>query len=270
MRLIVSRQDIGLWAASYIKERVGAFLPTAQQPFTLGLPTGGTVEGMYAHLCAFYQKGELDFQHIATFNMDEYVGLDPQHPQSYHYYMHHHLFSRVNLQPSRTHLLNGQAADLQKECDSYEQAIRQAGGIDLFLGGVGRNGHLAFNEPGSAFTSRTRPVTLEPNTRQANARFFEGDESRVPKQALSVGIGTVLDAREILFLALGEPKAQAVARLSLGEITPAWPITALKTHPRATLLVDEAAASLLTGPAREQLTKQQQQYPRAATWQLEL
>lgn len=270
MRLVVSNQDIGLQAASLIKERVHAFAPSAQKPFVLGLPTGGTVEGMYAHLCTFYRTGELDFQHIHTFNMDEYVGLSPQDPQSYHYYMKCHLFDGVNLQPQHTHLLNGLAADLQQECKAYEQAINQAGGIHLFLGGVGRNGHLAFNEPGSSFSSRTRPVTLEPNTRQANSRFFGGGVSRVPSQALSVGIGTVLDAREILFLASGEQKAQAVARLSLGEITPQWPITALKTHANATLLVDEAAASLLTGPAGEQLRKLRQQNPQAKTWQLEL
>ncbi len=270
MRLVVSNQDIGLQAASLIKERVHAFAPCAQKPFVLGLPTGGTVEGMYAHLCTFYRTGELDFQYIHTFNMDEYVGLSPQDPQSYHYYMKHHLFEGVNLQPQHIHLLNGLAGDLQKECNAYEQAIKQAGGIHLFLGGVGRNGHLAFNEPGSSFTSRTRPVTLEPNTRQANSRFFGGDVSRVPSQALSVGIGTVLDAQEILFLASGEQKAQAVARLSLGEITPKWPITALKTHANATLLIDEAAASLLTGPAGEQLSKLRQQNPQAKTWQLEL
>ncbi|MBR4682599.1 MAG: glucosamine-6-phosphate deaminase [Elusimicrobiaceae bacterium] len=270
MRLIVSKQDIGLWAASFIKSRVQAFAPTAQKPFVLGLPTGGTVEGMYAYLCDFCRKGELNFQHIITFNMDEYVGLSAQDPQSYHSYMKHHLFNGVNLPAEQAHILNGLADDLQQECNRYEQAIRQAGGIHLFLGGVGRNGHLAFNEPGSSFSSRTRPVTLEPNTRQANARFFGGDVSRVPTQALSVGIGTVLDAKEILFLASGEQKAQAVARLSLGEVTPQWPITALKTHPHATLLVDEAAASLLTGYAAEQLARLRKEHPQDHFWQLEL
>ena len=270
MHLIVTTQDIGLWAASFIKSRIQSFAPTAAKPFVLGLPTGGTVEGMYAHLCGLYQKGALNFQHIITFNMDEYVGLSPQDPHSYHYYMKHHLFDGVNLPPSQTHILNGLATNLQQECDSYEQAIQQTGGIHLFLGGVGRNGHLAFNEPGSSFTSRTRPVTLEPNTRQANARFFDGDVSHVPQQALSVGIGTVLDAREILFLASGTQKAAAVARLSVGEITPTWPITALKTHPQATLLADEAAASLLTGNAALQLRQLREQNPQADAWRVEL
>lgn len=270
MRLVVSKQDIGPWAASFIQSRVQAFAPTAQKPFVLGLPTGGTVEGMYACLCQLHQQGKLDFQHIYTFNMDEYVGLSPQDPHSYHYYMKTHLFDGVNLPPAQTHILNGLADNLQQECDAYEQKIKQVGTIHLFLGGVGQNGHLAFNEPGTAFTSRTHPVTLEPSTRQANARFFNGELSRVPQQALSVGIGTILEAQEILFLASGQHKASAVARLSLGEITPQWPITALKTHPRATLLVDEDAASLLTGPALQQLTQLKQQQPHAPVWQLEI
>lgn len=270
MKLIVTEQNLGLWAASFIKERVQSFAPTSKKPFVLGLPTGGTVVDMYAHLCALCQRGELDFQHIYTFNMDEYVGIPAQDEHSYHYYMKHHLFDSVNLPASQAHILNGLANDLQQECDLYEQAIKQIGGIHLFLGGVGQNGHLAFNEPGSSFSSRTRPVTLEPNTRQANARFFDGDITRVPTQALSVGIGTVLEAREILFLASGEKKAQAVARLSLGEITPQWPITALKTHANATLLVDKEAASLLVGRVREELQQLQQKNPRAAQWQVEL
>lgn len=270
MQLLVSQHAIGQLAAEYIKTQINRFAPTAECPFVLGLPTGGTVEEMYACLCELYQKGELDFSSVITFNMDEYAGLPPSHPQSYHFYMKHNLFDHVNLKPENTHILDGLAPDLTQECNTYEQAIKQAGGIRLFLGGVGRNGHLAFNEPGSAFTSRTRPVTLEPSTRRANSRFFGNDESRVPSQALSVGIGTVLDAKELLFLASGEPKAQAVARLSLGEITPQWPITALKTHANATLLVDEAAASCLTGNALEQLQQQRVENPQAQMWPIAL
>ena len=256
MRLLVLQRDLGIWAAEQICNKIAAFSPTAQKPFVLGLPTGGTVEGMYAHLCKLYQTGKLDFSHVVTFNMDEYAGLAPQDPQSYHYYMQHHLFDGVNLPENQRHILDGQAENLQTECEAYEKAIRAAGGIHLFLGGVGRNGHIAFNEPGSSFSSRTRPVVLEENTRQANARFFDGDISRVPTQALSVGIGTVLDAQEILFLASGQTKAQAVARLTLGEIDPQWPITALKTHPHATLLVDTAAASALPDEMKANIHQQ--------------
>lgn len=256
MRLLTTQQDLGNWAANYICQKIHAFEPSSQKPFVLGLPTGGTVEGMYAHLCQLHQQGQLDFSHICTFNMDEYAGLSAENPHSYHFYMKHHLFDGINLPPSQRHILNGQAADLQAECAAYEQAIAAVGGIHLFLGGVGRNGHIAFNEPGSSFSSRTRPVTLEENTRQANARFFDGDVSQVPTHALSVGIGTVLDAKEILFLASGEAKAQAVARLALGGITPNWPITALKTHANATLLVDRAAASALPEALQTQIQHQ--------------
>lgn len=270
MRLIVSRQNIGEQAATVIQQKITSFAPTQHKPFVLGLPTGATVVGMYRCLCDMYRNGQLDFSSVVTFNMDEYVGLSPHDPQSYHFYMKQHLFNHVNLSPSHTHILDGQATDLQAVCDEYERAIKQAGGIHLFLGGVGQNGHLAFNEPGSPFNSRTRPVTLAPNTRQANSRFFNGDVSRVPSQALSVGIGTVLDARELLFLASGEKKAPAIARLSQGEITPAWPITALKTHPNATLLVDEAAATQLTGDVRRNLESQRQQHPNAPMWGITL
>ena len=261
MRLLVLPHDLGTWTAEQIRQRIQVFAPTAQKPFVLGLPTGGTVEGMYANLRQLNQTGQLDFSHVITFNMDEYAGLPPTDPQSYHYYMKHHLFDGINIPKENVHILNGQAADLSQECESYERAIAVAGGIDLFLGGVGRNGHIAFNEPGSSFSSRTRLVTLEENTRQANARFFDGDISRVPTHALSVGIGTVLAAKEILFLASGNAKAQAVACLALGEVTTAWPITALKTHPNATLLVDLEAASALPQPLQAQIQTQLQTHP---------
>jgi len=261
MRLLVLKKDLGVWSARQISKRIQAVKPTAKRPFVLGLPTGGTVEGMYAHLCKLYAAKQIDFSHIITFNMDEYVGLAPEDPQSYHYYMDHHLFSNVNLPPNQRHILNGQAADLQAECDNYEKAIKATHGIDLFIGGVGRNGHIAFNEPDSAFDSRTRVVELEENTRQANARFFDNDLSRVPTQALSVGIGTVLSAREILFLASGTSKAQAVARLALGKVTPLWPITALKTHVRALLLIDVDAASALPQTMQENIQQQLAEHP---------
>ena len=269
MRLLVSRQNIGRLAAAHIATQA-ALVQAQKNFFVLGLPTGETVLEMYRFLCESARKKEIDFSHIITFNMDEYVGLPPTDPQSYHYYMEQNLFKQVSLSPAQTHIPNAMASDLEKSCAQYEQAIYMCGGIDLFVGGVGRNGHLAFNEPGSSFSSRTRPVELTPSTRQSNARFFEGDIQRVPTQALSVGIGTVLDARELLFLANGAHKAEAVARLSQGKITPQWPITALKTHPRATLLVDEAAASLLTGPVQQTLLAQQAKFPEANTWTVNL
>lgn len=258
MKLIITSHNLGLWAADYIRRRKAA---TAKRPFVLGLPTGSTVEDMYAALTALVKNGQFTFADVVTFNMDEYVGLPPQHAQSYHYYMQHHLFGHVDAQPENIHILNGMAADLDAECAAYEQAITAAGGIDLFLGGVGRNGHLAFNEPGSAFTSRTRVMELTESTRRANARFFNESPQQVPARALTVGIGTVLDARELLFLASGPAKAEAVARLMQGDITPQWPITALKTHPHATLLVDDAAAAQLDADTLARLQALRQSQP---------
>lgn len=258
MKLIITSHNLGLWAASYIRQRVQS---AADKSFVLGLPTGGTVVDMYAALSGLVKNKKMSFQNIISFNMDEYVGLPPSHEQSYHYYMKENLFDHVDMKPEHIHILNGQATDLEKECATYEAEIKKAGGIDLFLGGVGRNGHLAFNEPGSSFDSRTRVMNLTPSTRQANSRFFQNDISQVPTQALTVGIGTVLDARELLFLASGTSKAEAVSRLATGEITTAWPITALKTHPQATLLIDDEAASALPAPVLQQLKQARAEHP---------
>lgn len=269
MRLVVTKMNLGLWAAAYVKEKINAAAPAPAKPFILGLPTGGTVVDMYANLRLFYKEGLLSFKNVVTFNMDEYVGLPQDHPQSYHSYMRQNLFNEVDIPPQNIHILNGQAADLAKECADYENAIAMAGGIDLFLGGVGRNGHIAFNEPGSAFNTRTRLVELTPSTIEANSRFFLNDVHRVPRQALSVGIGTVTDAKEILFLASGAKKAEAVARLFKPGKDLNWPITALKLHPHATLLADPAACSLLDGDAKARLDALMQTEPDAEHWALE-
>ncbi len=241
MRIRVLHQSVETYAANYIQQKINS---VGASRFVLGLPTGSTALAMYARLRELHQQGQLDFQQIVTFNMDEYVGLPPTHPQSYHYYMEKELFSAVNIPLQNTHILNGQADDLQAECRAYEDAITQVGGIDLFIGGVGRNGHIAFNEPGTPFDIRTHLVTLAPATLKANARFFDNDISRVPTHALTVGTGTVLDARELLFMATGAVKASAVATLAHAP-NPDEPLTALKLHPNALLLADEEAASLL-------------------------
>ncbi len=270
MRLVVTKMNLGLWAAAYVKEKINAFAPTEQKPFVLGLPTGGTVVDLYANLRLFYKEKLLSFQHVVTFNMDEYVGLPQDHPQSYHSYMYHHLFNEVDIPPSHIHLLDGQAPDLFQQCAQYEQAIAQAGGIELFLGGVGRNGHIAFNEPGSPLDSRTRPVDLAPATIQANSRFFLNDVHRVPTRALTVGIGTILAARELLFLASGPAKAAALARLSQPGVTADCPLTVLKRHPHATLLADPAACALLAEAPLKRLEALRRAEPNAPHWVLEL
>ena len=269
MRLVVTKMNLGLWAAAYVKEKINAAAPSPEKPFVLGLPTGGTVVDMYANLRLFHKEGLLSFKNIITFNMDEYVGLPQDHPQSYHSYMRQNLFNEVDIRPENIHILNGQAADLNKECADYEAAIAQAGGIDLFLGGVGRNGHIAFNEPGSAFSSRTRLVELTPGTRQANARFFNHNWQAVPTHALTVGIGTVSDAQEVLILATGESKAPVLHQLAVQAPNESCPISALKLHPRATLLADRAAAQLLPENLQRELCAQAAAHP-AQDAQLEL
>ncbi len=270
MRLVVTRMNLGQWAAEYIQGKINTFSPTEEKPFKMGLPTGGTAVDMYANLRRIHQEGSLDFQHVITFNMDEYVGIAQTHPESYHSFMHQNLFSGINIKPENVHILNGEADNLQAECETYENAITQAGGIDLFLGGVGQNGHLAFNEPGSSFASRTRLVELTENTIQANARFFQNDINLVPKQALTVGIATITDAKEVLCLAIGNKKAAAVARVMQAGTDVNCPITALKLHPNATLLVDEDACSLLDANSRARLKALQDAEPQAKQWSLEI
>ena len=258
MKLIITSKNLGLWAAEYIQH---AWQKKIKKPFVLGLPTGGTVEEMYAELVRLVQDKKMSFKNIITFNMDEYVGLPKGHPQSYYFYMKQHLFDKVDLPLQHIHFLDGNAANITAVCQQYEQDINAAGGVDLFIGGVGRNGHIAFNEPDSAFTSRTRLITLTESTRQANSRFFQNYIKQVPTHAITVGIGTVLEARELLFLASGISKAEAVAHLVNNPPTEKWPITALKTHPRAILLIDKEAANQLPASILHIWQEQQKQQP---------
>lgn len=235
--------------ASLILARITAFAPTAERPFVLGLPTGSSPLQVYEQLIGFHRAGKLSFQHVVTFNMDEYVGLPRDHAQSYHSFMYTHLFSHIDIRPSNVHLLDGAAPDLQAECARYEAAIARAGGIDLFLAGVGSDGHIAFNEPGSSLRSRTRVKTLAQDTLAANARFFAGagggGVANVPKSALTVGVGTVLDAREVVVLALGAAKARAVRDGVEGAVSHLCTLSALQMHARAVVVVDEDATAEL-------------------------
>lgn len=240
MRLTV-QVDVGQWAARYLVERIHQFGPSAQCPFVLGLPTGSTPIGFYRTLVQLYRRGDLSFRHVVTFNMDEYVGLAHTHPQSYHAYMAHHLFDHVDIPPSQVHILDGNAPDLEAECRQYEAAISAVGGIELFVGGVGEDGHIAFNEPGSSLESRTRPKPLAYPTRLANARFFDNDLHRVPALALTVGVGTIRDAREVMILAQGHRKALAVSHAIEAGINHMWTVSALQLHPKALLVCDPDA-----------------------------
>lgn len=243
MRVIIrdNAEAASQYAAHYIIQRINAFAPTPEKPFVLGLPTGSSPELIYKYLVQAHKTGEISFANVVTFNMDEYVGLPEEHPESYHSFMYKHFFSHVDIKPANVHILNGNAPDLASECAIYERQIAEAGGIDLFLGGIGPDGHIAFNEPGSSLRSRTRVKTLAEDTIRANARFFGGDLGLVPKQALTVGVQTVMDAREVLLIVLGANKALALAKTVEGNVSQMWTASALQMHEHATIVCDDAA-----------------------------
>ncbi len=245
MRLIIEdgNANVGKWAARYIAGKINSH--ESGKPFVLGLPTGSTPLSTYAELINLYKEGKVSFKNVVTFNMDEYVGLPEEHPESYHSFMKNNFFKHIDIDPKNINILNGNAPDLQAECEGYEERIRKAGGIDLFLGGVGEDGHLAFNEPFSSLNSPTRVKTLTENTRIVNSRFFENDVNKVPKLALTVGVGTVLSAKEVLILAIGAKKARAVQQCVEGAYSHAWTITGLQVHPKGILVCDEGAAEEL-------------------------
>lgn len=211
----------------------------------LGLATGSTPVRLYAELIRLHQTDGLDFREVTTFNLDEYLGLHPDHPQTFRNWMHAHFFSQVNLRPERTHVLDSMTRDVEQTCAAYENAIADAGGIDLQILGIGRNGHIGFNEPSSSLASRTRIKTLTPQTLKDNARFFGGDPANVPTHCLTMGIGTILDAHRIMMLAFGDAKAAAVAAAVEGPLSAAQPASALQLHPHTQLYLDPPAAARL-------------------------
>lgn len=243
MLVILKRDDeeISLQAAQLIAAAV-----RKKPALVLGLATGSTMVGVYKQLIGLHQQGSLDFSRVITFNLDEYLGLPAAHPRSFHHFMHEHLFAHVNVSPGNIHVPDGTIrGNYDQYCASYEEAIRKAGGIDLQLLGIGRNGHVGFNEPTSSLASRTRLKVLSRETLDDNAKFFApGEES--PGCAITMGIGTILEARKILLLAAGQSKSSAVAKSIEGSITSAVSASALQLHPDVTFLIDDAAASQLT------------------------
>lgn len=241
MELIIQRDKD---AAARLVARIVAHEIRTNPRAVLGLATGSTMEAVYQHLVQMHRAAGLDFSGVSTFNLDEYVGLAADDPHSYRYFMNQHLFHQVNINLANTHLPNGRAADLGAECRNYESLIAQAGGIDLQLLGIGKSGHIGFNEPLSALKSRTREKALTPTTIQQNAPFF-GGEAKMPRRAITMGVGTILDARRCLLLATGEAKAEIIAQAVEGPITSMVTASALQLHPKATVIVDEAAAAKL-------------------------
>lgn len=241
MRVIIKEnyKKLSRWVAEYIAGKINDYNPSDDDPFVLGLPTGSSPLGTYQELIELFKSGKVSFQHVVTFNMDEYVGLEHSHPQSYHHFMWSNFFDHVDVQEKNVHILNGLAEDLEKECIDYEKNINAYGGIDLFLGGIGPDGHIAFNEPGSSLTSRTRIKTLNYNTIKANSRFFRDDPEKVPKMALTVGVGTVMDAKEVLLIINGYNKARALREVLEGAISHMWTASMLQMHQHAVLACDD-------------------------------
>jgi len=256
MRVIIepNYESAAKWSANYVAKKINEFGPTGSKsvdvrqfagpdnaPFVLGLPTGSSPIGVYNELVELHKTGVVSFKNVVTFNMDEYVNLPEDHPESYHSFMNKYLFSHIDIQKDNINILNGNAKDLEAECASYEEKIKKAGGVKLFVGGIGADGHIAFNEPGSSLSSRTRIKTLTYDTIVANSRFFDGDINKVPKTALTVGVGTVLDAKEVLIIVNGHNKARALRHAIEEGVNHMWTISALQMHPKGIIVCDEEA-----------------------------
>lgn len=251
MRVIIQRNSAGVakWAADYVAARING--APAGRPFVLGLPTGSSPLGMYRRLIEMNHAKQVSFANVVTFNMDEYVGLPKEHQQSYYRFMWDNFFSHIDIPAKNVHILDGMAPDLIAECAAYEEKIQKAGGIDLFVGGIGPDGHIAFNEPGSSLSSRTRMKTLTMDTKIANGRFFENDPAKVPSTALTVGVGTVMDAREVLVLANGQNKARALRHAIEEGVNHMWTISCLQLHQKGIIVCDEdATLELKVGTVR--------------------
>ena len=247
MRLLIVKnsKEVGKWTAFHVAREILKFKPTKDKPFVLGLPTGSTPLETYRNLIELNKKGIISFENVITFNMDEYVGLEPTHDQSYHYFMYNNFFNHIDIKKENINILDGLATDLEAECKRYEDKIKAVGGINLFLGGVGEDGHIAFNEPGSSLASRTRDKELTEDTILVNSRFFNNDITKVPKLALTVGVGTIMDSKEVLIMANGPKKAHAIHKGIEEGVNHLWTISALQLHRKAILVIDEDAALAL-------------------------
>lgn len=253
MRVVIQPdyEQASSWAAAYAALQIKKFNPAPEKPFVLGLPTGSSPVGMYRELIRFFREGSLSFANVVTFNMDEYVGLPDNHPQSFHSFMWDIFFGKIDISPRNVHIPDGNAPDLEAECARYEERIKSYGGVDLFIGGVGADGHIAFNEPGSSLTSRTRIKTLTRDTLAANSRFFDHDISKVPKTALTIGVGTFMEARRVMLIATGCDKARALYKGVEEGINHMWTISALQLHPHAVIVCDDdATLELKVGTVR--------------------
>ena len=245
MRLIIqpNADQLAEWAANYVVSKINKANPTVDKPFKLGLPTGSSPMAMYKKLIKKNKDGLVSFENVITFNMDEYIGLNADHPQSYHNFMWTNLFNHIDIKKENVNIPNGVAKDLEAECQAYDDKIKAVGGIDLFIGGVGTDGHIAFNEPGSSLASRTRIKTLTTDTIVVNSRFFDDDVDKVPKTAITVGVGTILESEEILILVNGHNKSRALYQAVEGSVNQMWTISALQLHRKGMIVCDYDACS---------------------------
>ena len=245
MKVIIKNDYNGMceWAANHIADAINNHKD--DRPFVLGLPTGSSPLGVYKRLIEMNKEGKVSFKNVVTFNMDEYVGLPKEHDQSYWYFMHKNFFNHIDIPAENINILDGMTDDPEGECLRYEEKIASYGGIDLFLGGCGVDGHIAFNEPFTSLVSRTGVRVLTEDTRIVNSRFFGNDMNKVPKTALSVGVGTVCDAKQVLILINGHNKARALHHCVEGGVDHAWTISALQMHNDGIIACDEAACGEL-------------------------
>jgi len=241
MRILIhpDYERLSKWVAYYIAGKINKKKPSAERPFVLGMPTGSSPYGTYEELVKLNEAGKVSFRDVITFNMDEYVGIEEEDPQSYHYFMRKNFFDHIDIPPENINILDGNAVDLDAECLRYEEKIKAVGGIDLFLGGIGPDGHIAFNEPGSSLSSRTRVKTLTYDTIVANARFFGDDINKVPKTALTVGVATVMDAREVMIIISGYNKARALKMVVEEGVNHMWTVSQLQLHRHGIIVCDD-------------------------------
>ena len=243
MRVIIQNnyEEISKWAAAYIVKRILEFSPTPSRPFVLGLPTGSTPSGTYKELIRYYREGILSFKNVVTFNMDEYVGIPREHPQSYFSFMWNNFFQYIDIRRENANILDGNTPDPDRESEEYEKKMASYGGVKLFMGGIGPDGHIAFNEPGSSLSSRTRLKSLTTDTIIANSRFFNNDIRQVPRTALTVGVGTIMDAEEVMILANGHHKARALYEAIEGGVNHMYTVSILQMHKRGIIVCDDAS-----------------------------
>ncbi len=248
MRVVIKPdyKNLSQWAADYVVYRINKHRPSPKKPFVLGLPSGSTPLGMFEALARYYKEGKVSFENVVFFGMGEYVGVGAGDEHGFQYFLWDKFLKYVNIKKEHVHFLDGLTTNFSKECANYENAIAAAGGVNLFIGGVGEDGHIAFNEPYSSLSSRTRAKLLAPSTIRANSRFFDNDESKVPPMVLTIGIQTMMDADEVMILATGATKAEAIKHAVCGGISHVWPVSVLQQHPHGIIACDEDATCELS------------------------